>query len=107
GGTINATGPDGEPTFVGATGSISLVYLPQFARHTKPTRVIRGLMSGAGKDGSFAVGSDGVAARSAHGRIFVQETFAPPGVLPASLGRQNGRLLVAKRPYRSVHALAN
>jgi hypothetical protein len=107
GGTIPATGPDGEQTFIGATGSISLVYLPQLARHTRPTRVVRGLMSGAGQDGSFAVGSDGVAARTPHGRIFVQETFAPPGVLPAALKRQNGRLLAANRPYRSVHAIEN
>lgn len=107
GGTIKATGPDGEPTFIGATGSISVVYLPQFARHTRPNRVVRGLMSGAGEDGSFAVGSDGVAARTPHGRIFIQETFAPPGLLPPSLLRQNGRLLVAPHPYGSVHAIAN
>ena len=107
GGTIKTTGPDGEPTFIGASGSISVVYLPQFARHTKPTRVVRGLMSGAGEDGSFAVGSDGVAARTPHGRIFIQETFAPPSILPPSLLRQNGRLLVAPRPYRTVHAIAN
>jgi len=107
GGKIKATGPDGEDTFIGATGSISVVYLPQFARHTKPSRVVRGLMSGAGQDGSFAVGSDGVAARTPHGRIFIQETFAPPGVLPPSLQRQNGRLLAAPRPYRTVHAIAN
>jgi hypothetical protein len=107
GGTIKTTGPDGEPTFIGATGSISVVYLPQYARHTRPTRVVRGLMSGAGPDGSFAVGSDGVAARTPHGRIFIQETYAPPGVLPTSLKRQNGRLLAAARPYHSVHSISN
>src|SRR3954447_3007987 len=106
GGTIKATGPDGEDTFIGATGSVSAVLLPQFARHTSPNRIIRGLMSGAGEDGSFAVGSDGVAARSTHGPIYVQETFAPPSVLPDSLKRQNGRLLAA-RPYHSAHAIAN
>lgn len=106
GGTIKATGPDGEPTFIGATGSVSAVLLPQFARNTKPLRIIRGLMSGAGADGSFAVGSDGVAARSTHGPIYVQETYAPPSVLPASLRAQNGRLLAA-RPYHRAHAIAN
>src|SRR3954451_12473263 len=55
GGTVKTTGPDGEPTFLGATGSTSVVYLPQFARHTTPTRIVRGLMSGAAEDGSFAV----------------------------------------------------
>lgn len=107
GGTIKSTGPDGEDTYIGATGSISVVYLPQFARHTTPTRVVRGLMSGAGQDGSFAVGSDGVAARTPHGPIYVQETYAPPGALPASLRGQNGRLLAANRPYRATHAIAN
>lgn len=106
GGTVKSTGPDGEDTFIGPTGSVSVVYLPQFARHTMPTRIVRGLMSGAGADGSFAVGSDGVAARTPHGRIYVQETFAPPSALPASLRSQNGRLLYA-RPYGALHALAN
>jgi len=106
GGSIKATGPDGEDTFIGATGSVSVVYLPQYARHLRPTRIVRGLMSGAGQDGSFAVGSDGVAARTPHGRIYVQETFAPPSVLPRSLRGQNGRLLWA-RPFGALHAFAN
>jgi hypothetical protein len=106
GGSIKATGPDGETTFIGNSGSISVVYLPQFARHTKPNRIVRGLGSGAGEGGVFAVGSDGVAARSPHGPIYIQETFAPPGVLPKSLKAQNGRLLYA-RPYGAVHPFAN
>ena len=107
GGTIKSTGPDGEDTYIGRTGSVSVVFLPQYARHTMPNRIVRGLMSGAGQDGSFAVGSDGVAARSAHGPIYVQETYAPPSALPTSLrSTQNGRLLYA-RPYGALHVLAN
>jgi hypothetical protein len=106
GGKIKSTGPDGEPIFIGASGSVSAVLLPQFARNTTPNRIVRGLMSGAGADGSFAVGSDGVAARSTHGPVYVQETFAPPSVLPTSLKAQNGRLLAA-RPYHRAHAIAN
>lgn len=106
GGTIKSTGPDGEPTFVGATGSVSVVYLPQYARNTTPTRIVKGLMSAAGPDGSFAVGSDGVAARTKRA-IFVQETYAPPGTaLPATLKAQNGRTLVAQ-PYHAAHPFAN
>jgi hypothetical protein len=106
GGKIKATGPDGEATYIGRTGSISVVYLPGLARHLQPTRIVTGLMSGAGADGSFAVGSDGVAARSAHGRIYIQETFAPRNVLPPSLLRQDGMLLRAK-PYHAAHRYVN
>jgi hypothetical protein len=106
GGTIKATGPDGEDTFIGHSGSIAAVLLPQFAHNATPVRVVRNLMSGAAKDGSFAVGSDGVDARGPHGRIFIQETFAPPSVLPNTLKPQNGRTLVAY-PYGTQHAYVN
>jgi sugar lactone lactonase YvrE len=56
-------------------------------------------MSGADKNGAFAIGSDGVASRSSHGPIYIQETFFPPDQLPSPLATtQNGRLLSA-RPY--------
>ncbi|HVU93207.1 MAG TPA: ScyD/ScyE family protein [Jatrophihabitans sp.] len=106
GGSIKATGPDGEATFIGRSGSVSVVFLPGLARHLTPTRIVTGLMSGAGADGSAAVGSDGVAARSQHGPIYVQETFAPRNVLPPSLLRQDGLLLRA-RPYHAAHRFAN
>jgi hypothetical protein len=106
GGTIKATGPDGEDTFIGNSGAIAAVFLPQFAHLATPVTLVRGLMSGAGSDGSFAVGSDGVDARGPHGRIFVQETFAPPSVLPKGLKVQNGRTLSAY-PYGAKHVEAN
>lgn len=106
GGSVKSTGPDGDVTYIGNSGSISAVYLPQYARHTTPTRIVKGLMSGAGADGSAAVGSDGVAARSPHGPIYIQETYAPPAALPRSLRGQNGRTLWA-RPYGRLHAFAN
>jgi hypothetical protein len=55
---------EGEDTFcVGDTGSISVRFLPQRS-DIKPTfRAVTGLFSGAGPDGSFAVGSHGVSHR--------------------------------------------
>jgi hypothetical protein len=101
--------PEGGDQGIGATGAISAVFLPQFAKNTAPNRIVTGLGSGAAKDGSFATGSDGVAARSMHGPIYIQQTWAPPDVVPASLVGQNGRLLKA-RPYgddlRSVADIA-
>jgi hypothetical protein len=58
---------------------------------------VTGLLSGAGPDGNFAAGSDGVSARKVNGPFFIQETYAPPDVLPGPLGsQQDGKLLVAK-----------
>jgi hypothetical protein len=105
GGTIKTTGPDGEPTYIGNSGAVVAVLLPQFAHLARPVTLVRHLMSGAAKDGSFAVGSDGVDARGPHGRIFVQETLAPPNVLPIGLKIQNGRTLSAY-PYGAKHAEA-
>jgi hypothetical protein len=106
GGSTKVTGPEGA-TFVGPSGSISAVLLPQFARNTQPVRIVRGLMSGAGPDGSFAVGSDGVSSLQAHGPIYIQETYAPKDALPAPFGsKQDGRLLRA-RPYSYLAIVAN
>lgn len=108
GGGTKVPGPPGEgDQYVGATGSVSAVFLPQYARNTGPTRIVRGLMSAAGKDGTAAVGSDGVAARAPHGPIYVQETYAPPDVLPAPFNtEQDGRLLKAS-PYGALHPVAD
>jgi hypothetical protein len=106
GGTVKSTGPDGEATYIGNSGAIVAVMLPQFAHLATPVTLVRHLMSGAAKDGSFATGSDGVDARGPHGRIFVQETYAPPSVLPTGLKPQNGRTLVAY-PYGAKSSYAN
>jgi hypothetical protein len=67
--------------------------------------VVTGLFSIAGADGEFAVGSDGVAA-GRHGKIYIQETFAPPDLLPEEFQPQNGQLLKA-RPYGTVSPVAD
>jgi hypothetical protein len=62
----------GGGTFVGFTGSIAAVDSRNTVQNAKPHRVVTGLLSAAGKDGSFAVGSDGVdALRAAPDDIFV------------------------------------
>jgi hypothetical protein len=100
--------PEGGNQGIGTSGSISAVFLPQFAKNTSPNRIVTGLMSGAGADGSFGIGSDGVAARSTHGPIYIQETFFPKDALPESLARtQDGKLLKA-RPYSDrLHKVAD
>jgi hypothetical protein len=56
---------EGEDTFcVGDTGSVSVVLVPMFGEGKRNHEVVSGLFSGAGPDGSFAVGSHGVSARS-------------------------------------------
>jgi hypothetical protein len=94
-----------EATCVGDTGAVSVRFLPQRWGEFHTPRIIEGLLSAGGPDGTFAVGSDGVSTRP--GRpIFVQETFAPPDVLPAPLGGQAGYLLAAK-PFRDAEPFAN
>jgi hypothetical protein len=85
---------------------VSVRFLPQRGETWNAPRVVRGLVSGAGPDGSFAVGSDGVSNRP-FGPILVQETFFPPDVLQAPLpGEQAGHLLVA-RPFRPAQPFAD
>ncbi len=97
-------GPEGE-TCIGRTGKISRVVNPGRATDREPYRIARGFLSGAAPDGTFAVGSDGVD-QGPLGRTFVQETYAPPDVLPQGTGgRQSGKLLTLdKRIVANISA---
>jgi hypothetical protein len=76
-------------TCVGRTGSVTRIHAG--AAH----EVVEGLLSGAGKDGSFAVGSDG-AGKRAGGPYFAIVTYAPQDVIPQGLpGWQSGKLVKA------------
>ncbi|MFL6136432.1 MAG: ScyD/ScyE family protein [Frankiaceae bacterium] len=100
------TGSGQDQTCVGATGAISAVLGPQTASSTKPLRIVERLLSGAGPDGSGAVGSDGVSARTLN-RIYVQMTWAPPDVIPQGLpGDQAGKLL-RTRPFGPKASVAD
>ena len=73
---------------------MSGVLFPQFGTNRQHKTIASGLISGAGPDGSFAVGSDGVSQRNLRSPIYIQETFAPPDVIPSGLpGEQSGKLL--------------
>src|SRR3954454_1785414 len=103
--TCSGTGED--EMCVGATGSEGGVLYPQYGTNRDHREVVTGFLSGAGPDGSFAVGSDGVSQRSVHKPIYVQETFAPPDIIPAGLpGDQSGKLLTA-RPFGTPSIFAD
>lgn len=87
-------------TCLGATGSISRVDHPATTEGSRPDRIVRGLLSAGGADGTFAVGSDGVAGRD--GNIYIAMTYAPPDVVPHPLpAKQLGKLLVARAGDRA------
>jgi glucose/arabinose dehydrogenase len=74
-------------TCVGRTGAVTRIHAGN------AHEVVDGLLSGASKDGSFAVGSDG-AGKRAGGQYFTIITYAPPDVIPGGLpGWQSGKLL--------------
>jgi hypothetical protein len=97
-------GPTPEETMcLGATGSIRKVSTSG-KWHSK--KIVTGLLSGAGPDGSFAVGSDGVSARHLD-RIYIQETFFGPDPQPGGLpNRQSGSLL-RQSPGRRLFKVAD
>jgi len=94
-----------EQTCVGLTSAITRV------RHGHQRRIVRGLLSAAGPDGTFAVGVDDVSVARRGGGLFMIATAAgcpdqvPPG-LPAEVLRQNGKLLrgPAKRVVADITA---
>jgi hypothetical protein len=89
GGKLCQNDPELGETCVGATGSIRAIPL---TGHGKKYRLVSGLLSGAGPDGSFAIGSDGVSARHLDD-VWIQETFLGPDPLPHLPNFQNGALL--------------
>lgn len=92
---------------IGATGSVSAVFLPQAGTQRAHLELVNGLISGGGPDGSFVVGSDGVSQSRLGAPIYIQETFAPLDVVPAGIpGDQSGKLLAAK-PFRKAKAVAD
>jgi hypothetical protein len=95
GGATKIGGKGKNAQFVGESGSVSLVTDPATGSNETPNRILGGFLSEASSDGSQAVGSDGVAARS-KSAIYVIETWAPVTV-PPFLPNQLGQLFVAKQ----------
>jgi hypothetical protein len=104
GGTCIGDTPE-EQTCVGLTSAITRV------RHGHQRRIVRGLLSVAGPDGTGAVGVDDVSVARRGGGLFMIATAVgcpdqlPPG-LPAEVLRQNGKLLrgPAKRVVADITA---
>jgi hypothetical protein len=82
---------------IGRSGKITRIAHPARGANRKPHRIATGFLSAAGKDGTFAIGSDGVSSR--RGKTYVQQTWFPPKALRAagfSL-HQNGNLLTLNK----------
>ncbi|HEX2904668.1 MAG TPA: ScyD/ScyE family protein [Jatrophihabitans sp.] len=94
GGTLATFGsPEEGVQGLGYTGSISEVWQPRYTTNSEPNRILTGLLSAAGPDGSAAVGSDGVSAWQLE-HISVQETAFPPAALAGLPGKpRSGQLL--------------
>lgn len=97
-----------EQQCAGTSGAVSVVLAPQVREGTSPRRIVSGLLSAAGPDGSFALGATGVSARSL-AAIDSAVNFAPPEAFPPNLpGDQAGKLLRSGflRPTRIVADIA-
>jgi hypothetical protein len=93
--------PPDQATCVGLTSSVTKV------DHGRQRRVVRGLLSAAAPDGTFATGVDDVSVARRGGGLFMIVTAGgcelPPG-LPPEVLRQHGKLLRAKGGAKRVVA---
>jgi hypothetical protein len=85
------SGPEGSACS-GDTASVTQIGHPSTATGTSARRVVTGLLSVAGPDGSGAVGVDAVTF-AANGTPYGIMTYAPPARLPHQLAWQSGQLL--------------
>jgi hypothetical protein len=104
------------PQCGGLTGGITAVQHPADVRDQQAVRVVDGLFSIAGPDGSSAVGSNGADATDLPGEYIVAETYVPGGLPPEAAGLpgadQLGHLLVVEHdagqqivvPYADIAA---
>jgi hypothetical protein len=93
-------------TCLGTTGAISRVRFPAFKRNTDPVRIVTGLLSGAGRNGASATGSNGVGAGS-FGRIYVPMVDAPKAALPPELDASTFGMLLRARAYGTTRIVAD
>ncbi|WP_217913765.1 ScyD/ScyE family protein [Miltoncostaea marina] len=80
-----------DASCIGASGSVTRV------RDGVATRVVRGLLSAGGQDGSFTTGADGVSV-TANGSVYIAMSASDckplPRAVPAPLRLQAGRLMM-------------
>ncbi|MDN5852580.1 MAG: ScyD/ScyE family protein, partial [Actinomycetia bacterium] len=98
--SANCVGEGDEAQCVGTSGKVTVV------KPKKRWSPMRNLLSAAGPDGTFAVGSDGASKRR-HGAYYAIMTYAPPDLIPEGLpGKQAGKL-IAKKPGGKRHVVAD
>lgn len=94
-------GPEGGPVCSGNTGGVTRIGYPSKARGHSASRVSRGELSIAGRDGSSAVGIDALTFDN-RGMPYGIISYAPPDLLPRVLAPQSGHLLTQSRGGRLV-----
>jgi hypothetical protein len=95
GGEAEVPSPFTPTTFAGPTGSVSWVPAPSLQSESLPIRIVEGLLSTADADGTYAMGPNGVGARSL-AQIDIAMTYQSHELveaLPADLQAQAGTLL--------------
>ena len=95
GGETEVPSPFTPTTFAGPTGSVSWVPAPSLQSESPPIRIVEGLLSTADADGTYAMGANGVGARSL-AQIDIAMTYQSHELveaLPADLQAQAGTLL--------------
>lgn len=79
---------------LGETGSVAFVGRPGKADNKSPRRIITGFFSGAGPDGTFALGATGVSKNGERGKFYSVFNFVPPEFVPPPLpAEQLGKLV--------------
>ncbi|UYM07183.1 ScyD/ScyE family protein [Solicola gregarius] len=96
----NCIGEGEEAQCVGATGKITVI---DSGDRWNP---IAHLLSAAGPDGTFAVGSDGASKRRG-GPYYAIITYAPPDLMPEGVPGEQAGKLIAKKPGGKAHVVAD
>ncbi|UPK74887.1 ScyD/ScyE family protein [Nocardioidaceae bacterium SCSIO 66511] len=96
----DCVGEGDEAQCVGSSGKVTVV------KKGKKWSPMRHLLSAAGPDGTFAVGSDGASKRPG-GPYYAIMTYAPPDLIPEGVpGKQAGKLM-ARRAGGKMHIVAD
>ena len=96
----NCVGEGEEMQCVGTSGKITAI-----GKHGRWNPIAH-LLSAAGQDGSFAVGSDGASKRR-NGAYYAIITYAPPDLIPEGLPRKQAGKLIARKPGGKAHVVAD
>lgn len=93
-------GEGDETQCVGSSGKVTVI--GKKGRWNPMSR----LLSAAGPDGTFAVGSDGASKRR-RGAFYTIMTYAPPDLMPSGVPSKQAGKLLARRPGGTMHVVAD